>query len=79
MTEFVKDTLICKVSQKQTGRELLISQFKPANTHILIKPIANSAFMVGNSNNKVHKKVKVAIAGVGNCASATIARYLILW
>ena len=28
--------------------------------------------MVGNSNNKVHKKVKVAIAGVGNCASALL-------
>ncbi|MGB7707702.1 MAG: hypothetical protein WBL64_10425, partial [Nitrososphaeraceae archaeon] len=28
--------------------------------------------MVGNSNNKVHKKVKVAIAGVGNCASAIL-------
>ena len=28
--------------------------------------------MSGNSNNKVHKKVKVAIAGVGNCASALL-------
>jgi hypothetical protein len=42
-----------------------------SNTHILISQYGKSISYERNSN-KVSKKVKVAIAGVGNCASALL-------